>query len=164
MSTELVQFGTDQWFLDASHWYDMMLQNAPIYFEERSNTWNVFKFADVERALTQFSIFSSEFGGYQSTERGTGSENADIMGSMLTTDPPLHTKLRNIVSKSFSPSSIAQMEPRIREIASGLLKRSGTDEGHRYDHRFLGSVSGNSDCGDARDSRGRSKEIQKMVG
>jgi cytochrome P450 len=119
----ILNFGTDQWFLDPSPWYDMMLQKAPIYFEERSNTWNVFKFVDVERALTQFSIFSSEFGGYQNEEAQTGSENADIMGSMLTTDPPLHTKLRNIVSKSFSPSSIAEMEPRIREIASGLLKK-----------------------------------------
>src|ERR1700730_964348 len=94
----------------------------PFYFEEKGNTWNVFRFADVERALTQFSIFSSEFGSYQSTSEEDGSENADIMGSMLTTDPPMHTKLRNIVSKSFSPASIAQMEPRVREIAEGLLK------------------------------------------
>ena len=86
MSTELVQFGTDRWFLDASYWYDTMLQNAPIYFEARSNTWNVFKYADVERALTQFSIFSSEFGGYQSTNEEARIENADIMGSMLTTN------------------------------------------------------------------------------
>jgi cytochrome P450 len=96
-----------------------MLHRAPIFFERGSNTWNVFRYADVERVLTQFGSFSSEFGGYGGEQ---SSEEATIMGSMLMTDPPLHTKLRNIVSRSFTPSSIALLEPRIRELASGLLK------------------------------------------
>lgn len=116
---QVPQFGSDEWFLDPSPWYHMMLQRAPIFFEKGSNTWNVFRYADVERVLTQFNTFSSEFGGYGSE----ASEEATIMGSMLMTDPPLHTKLRNIVSKSFTPSSIALMEPRIREIATSLLKK-----------------------------------------
>ncbi len=117
------QFGSDAWFLDASPWYDLMLRSAPIFFEKGSSTWNVFSYKDVERVLTQFSIFSSEFGGYEEagSQREHSSDEATIMGSMLTTDPPLHTKLRNIVSRSFTPISISLLELRIREIASGLL-------------------------------------------
>ena len=122
MAVQIPAFGTDAWFLDPSPWYEMMLQHSPIFLEKRSNTWNVFKYADVERALTQFSIFSSDSGGYARSANENESEAADIMGSMLTTDPPLHTKLRNIVSKSFSPAAIAQMEPRVREFATGILR------------------------------------------
>ncbi len=113
--SEVFQFGSDAWFLDPSPWYDLMLKSAPIFFERGSGTWNVFSSADVERVLTQFSIFSSQFGGYEGTREQGGAEDATIMGSMLTTDPPFHTKLRNIVSKSFTPSSIALLEPRVRE-------------------------------------------------
>ncbi|MFI5422146.1 MAG: cytochrome P450 [Nitrososphaerales archaeon] len=129
MTAQIPAFGTNDWFLDPSPWYEMMLQTTPIFLEARSNTWNVFTFADVERALTQFSIFSSDSGGYTRSSEENGSEDADIMGSMLTTDPPLHTKLRNIVSKSFSPTSISQMEPRVREIATGILNSASPNEG-----------------------------------
>jgi cytochrome P450 len=125
LEPEVPQFGSDAWFLDASPWYDLMLRSAPIFFEKGSSTWNVFRYEDVERVLTQFSIFSSEFGGYESREsrENERTEEANIMGSMLTTDPPFHTKLRNIVSRSFTPSAIGLLEPRIREIASDLLRK-----------------------------------------
>jgi cytochrome P450 len=125
LEPEVPQFGSDAWFLDASPWYDKMLRSVPIFFERGSGTWNVFRYEDVERVLTQFSIFSSEFGGYESREsrENESTEEANIMGSMLTTDPPFHTKLRNIVSRSFIPSAIGLLEPRIREIASDLLKK-----------------------------------------
>jgi len=119
--SEALQFGSDAWFLDPSPWYDMMLRTAPIFFEKGGGTWNVFTYADVERVLTQFNFFSSEFGSYERSREGGSAENADITGSMLMTDPPLHTKLRNIVSKSFTPAAISLLEPRIREIASDLL-------------------------------------------
>lgn len=118
---EVPRFGSDAWFLDPSPWYDWMLRSTPIFFEEGNETWNVFRYEDVERVLTQFNVFSSEFGGYESGGRRS-SDEATIMGSMLTTDPPFHTKLRNVVSKSFTPAAISLLEPRIREIATRLLK------------------------------------------
>jgi cytochrome P450 len=122
--TEVPQFGSDAWFLDASPWYDFMLSKAPVFFEKGSATWHVFSYSDVERVLTQFSLFSSQFSSYETERPGQdqGSEEANIMGSMLTTDPPFHTKLRNIVSKSFTTASISLLEPRVHEIASALIK------------------------------------------
>ncbi len=123
--SEVPQFGSDAWFRDPSPWYNLMLRSAPIFFEKGSGTWNVFRYDDVERVLTQFSIFSSAFGGYDGREsRESDPEESTIMGSMLMTDPPFHTKLRNIVSKAFTPTSIGLMEPRIREIALDLLKEA----------------------------------------
>lgn len=40
---------------------------------------------------------------------------------MLDSDPPVHTRLRRLVSRAFTPRRVKDMEGRIREIARGLL-------------------------------------------
>jgi hypothetical protein len=41
--------------------------------------------------------------------------------SFLSLDPPDHTRLRRLVSKAFTPRTIARLEPRIRAITDELL-------------------------------------------
>ncbi|HUN57904.1 MAG TPA: cytochrome P450 [Candidatus Binataceae bacterium] len=41
--------------------------------------------------------------------------------TILTADPPVHTRLRRLVSKAFTPKRVRDLEPRIREITSELL-------------------------------------------
>jgi cytochrome P450 len=41
--------------------------------------------------------------------------------TMLFSDPPVHTRLRKLVSRDFTPRRIRELEPRIREITSQLL-------------------------------------------
>ncbi|MBC6972392.1 cytochrome P450 [Bacillus sp. Xin] len=43
------------------------------------------------------------------------------MPNMLTVDPPDHTRLRRLVSKTFTPRMIEKLHPRIQEIADELL-------------------------------------------
>ncbi len=45
--------------------------------------------------------------------------------SFLSLDPPDHTRLRRLVSKAFTPRTIALLEPRIRAITSELLTAAG---------------------------------------
>jgi len=48
----------------------------------------------------------------------------DLFGNaanMLGSDPPVHTRLRRLVSRDFTPRRIRELEPRIREITSALL-------------------------------------------
>ena len=40
---------------------------------------------------------------------------------LLTADPPLHTRQRQVVNRLFTPSRVAGMEPRIRKIAEELV-------------------------------------------
>jgi len=40
---------------------------------------------------------------------------------MLNVDPPVHTRLRRLVSRAFTPPRVAALEPAIRAIASELL-------------------------------------------
>jgi cytochrome P450 len=41
--------------------------------------------------------------------------------TILTADPPVHTRLRKLVSKAFTPKRIRELESRIREITGELL-------------------------------------------
>lgn len=77
--------------------------------------WVVSGHAEVERVLRDARTFSSQLSGGMSGDRtGVGT-------SMIMKDPPEHTRLRNIVSRAFTPRSIAELEPRVREITVELL-------------------------------------------
>ena len=41
--------------------------------------------------------------------------------SMLGTDPPVHTRLRSLVNKAFTPRIVRQLEPRLHEVAHALV-------------------------------------------
>ncbi len=119
-TSSISQPGSNDWYLDPSPWLSAMRHTSPVFYNEQGEVWHVLRYDDVELVLKHFSVFSSEFVGYGSSSKGEESSGT-ILSSMLTTDPPLHTKLRNIVSRSFTPSAIALLEPRIKEIADGLL-------------------------------------------
>ncbi|MFY0567393.1 cytochrome P450 [Archangium lansingense] len=42
--------------------------------------------------------------------------------SLLASEPPLHTQLRTLVSRAFTPRRVAELEPHIREISRELLE------------------------------------------
>ncbi len=44
--------------------------------------------------------------------------------TMLFADPPVHTRLRKLVSRDFTPRRIREMEPRIRALANTLLDKA----------------------------------------
>jgi cytochrome P450 len=62
-----------------------------------------------------------------SSQRGTSllapavQRRARERPSFLSLDPPDHTRLRRLVSKAFTPRTIARLEPRIRAITGELL-------------------------------------------
>jgi cytochrome P450 len=44
-----------------------------------------------------------------------------LVAHMLNSDPPDHTRLRNLVNKAFTPGRIEQLRPRVEQITDGLL-------------------------------------------
>ena len=87
--------------------YEQARRVAPVFHEPRSGLWMVFDYDGVRRVLTDHETFSSRHGP----------------DWMIFTDPPRHAKLRALVSKAFTPRSIVNLEPRIRELSRGLLDR-----------------------------------------
>jgi cytochrome P450 len=50
---------------------------------------------------------------------------APITRSMLSSDPPDHTRLRSLVQQAFTPRTVGRLRPRIEQIANELLDHMG---------------------------------------
>ena len=83
-----------------------------MYHNEALDFWVLSRYADVEGAARRPEIFSSAQGVGPDRQAGA---------SMITQDPPEHTRLRKLVSKAFTPRMVTQLEPRIQAIADELL-------------------------------------------
>src|SRR5260370_28702105 len=44
--------------------------------------------------------------------------------TILTADPPVHSRLRRLVSKAFTPRRVRELEPRVPEITNEVLSRA----------------------------------------
>jgi cytochrome P450 len=53
--------------------------------------------------------------------RGDPVDMAQVPESILSMDPPRHTRIRQLVSKAFTPRRVEQLRPRARQIAVGLI-------------------------------------------
>src|SRR6516162_9230012 len=93
-------------------WYRTMRATQPVFNHPEWGGWQVFRYADVSRVLTEYATFSSASFGDESDPFGS---------SILQMDPPRHRQLRNIVTQAFTPRMVAQLEPRIRAITNELL-------------------------------------------
>ena len=92
--------------------YEWLRREHPVYFNEALDFWVLSRYADIEWAARRPEIFSSAQGVGPDRQEGS---------SMITKDPPQHTRLRKLVSKAFTPRMVSQLEPHIRAITDELL-------------------------------------------
>jgi len=82
------------------------------------------RYADVVAVLRDHARFSSTMPEY------IVNRDADPFGGAPTlpfSDQPIHTRLRRLVARDFTPRRIASLEPRIRDLARQLLDRCEPD-------------------------------------
>jgi cytochrome P450 len=84
----------------------------------------VARYADCAMVLRDHERFSSAPGG--PTPAGLFPDDDPFVNgkTMLTQDPPAHSRLRRLVSRDFTPRRIRELEPRIQEIANQLLDQA----------------------------------------
>ena len=111
--------------------YERLRAEGPIMFHKALRLWLVTSYELCEEVLR------SPAG---SVDRGTlfdvvspwsklsESERTTFTRSMLLVDPPDHTRLRKLVSRAFTPRTVERIEPRIREIAEGLVAKAATED------------------------------------
>ncbi len=97
--------------------YREMRERYPIFHSERHGFWAVARHADVSEALLQPHVFSS----VRSLAEGAPSDPSVNLPMMILMDPPGHDDLRALVNRGFTPRRIAQLETRIRAIATDLI-------------------------------------------
>jgi cytochrome P450 len=80
------------------------------------------RYSDVHAILMDHATFSSvqkDMVGFEAQE--------DLFGNaatMLGSDPPIHTRLRRLVARDFTPRRIRELEPGIREITTMLIDKA----------------------------------------
>ncbi len=88
--------------------------------------WLVLRHGDVESVMKQPRLFSSWLGATQIRDPATPGALGYVRQMMLNMDPPQHARLRRLLSRSFTPHAIAQLEERIRGHARALCERALT--------------------------------------
>ncbi len=106
--------------------YRMLRDEAPCYFDETLGFYALSRFEDCWNALIDWQLFSSSAG--PSLELSGRGEDFSLIG----TDPPRHTKLRNIISRSFTPRRISDLEPLIRRITCETLDGIGSQDSFEF--------------------------------
>lgn len=104
------------------NWYKEIFNDAPVYFDEETNTWNVFKYKDVKQILTNHEIFSVEGPRTSISVGANNEEGANPERTNIMVDPPEHQKRRSLLSGAFTPRSLKNWEPRIQQIATELVE------------------------------------------
>ncbi len=120
MSTKTVEFDpfSRDFFDDPYDTYADLREHAPCYYSEQYDFYALSRFDDVVTAHRDFETFTSTHG--QTYEQLSSGEPSD-MGSIISMDPPEHTRYRKLVSRSFTPRSIGNYEALVRKIISGYL-------------------------------------------
>ena len=95
--------------------YARLRAEAPVYRNDEFDFWALSRHEDVLAAFRNVDAFSNSFG--VSLDPSAFGPDAHKVMSFLALDPPRHTRMRSLVGKGFTPSKVAQMEDRIREIA-----------------------------------------------
>lgn len=88
--------------------YEQLRRNSPVlYVPPPFDGWLIFDYDGAKRALNDHESFSSRVPAPRHW--------------FIFFDPPAHSKLRGLISRAFTPNSIAALESHIRELSRELL-------------------------------------------
>ncbi len=100
-------------------------------WEQGPGFWAVLSHDLVGRVLRDADAFSSHLGGTQIRDPGTAEMLGFVQRMMLNQDPPQHSRLRRLLSKSFTPRAVsaleASIESRAERIVDGVIDRGEAD-------------------------------------
>jgi cytochrome P450 len=118
-------------------WFAKMRGKEPVWLDESSGCWHVFRYTDVHRVISDYHVFSSErrrlreraLAAMSDEQRARAQAAASSQNnsqqragrSILTMDPPEHRQYRNLVSYAFTPRAIERLRGRVATITQDLL-------------------------------------------
>ena len=116
--------------------YARLRTEAPVYRNDAADFWALSRHADVVEGFRDNVRFSSALG--VSLDPAASGPHAHKTMSFLAMDPPMHGRMRGLVSRGFTPRRVAELEPRIRELTRAHLDVALAKDG--FD--FVGDLAG----------------------
>ena len=98
--------------------YARLREEAPIYHNEKYRFWAISRHGDVEKALSDWETFSNSRSDILEL---VNSEFDMPKGVMMFEDPPVHTMLRGLMGRVFTPRRMAEIEDQIRVFCVNCL-------------------------------------------
>lgn len=92
--------------------FEKMRAHAPVFYNEKTRSWHIYRYEDVNQVITDYNRFSS---------RIMGSVTPMMEDTLVTKDPPEHRKLRNLVNQAFTPRAVTHRTALIRRITQEQL-------------------------------------------
>ena len=109
---------SDTFFVDPYPTYQRLRDEAPVYYNPKWDFYALSRYEDVALGQKDFENYSSAY-GIDLASVHSGKKARPPMLIMM--DPPEHRRMRNLVSRVFTPRAIAALEPMVREVISGFL-------------------------------------------
>jgi cytochrome P450 len=104
--------------------YEQLRDEAPVLHLDDKDVYVISRFDDVWSAARDTETFSSAQGlTYERDEIG----QLGLVPTMVMTDAPLHTTLRRLVGRGFTPRQVATIEPDIRRFTIERLEQLRSD-------------------------------------
>lgn len=107
--------------------YARARREQPVFYSRELDLWVVTSYDDVLAVLKDHRTFSSvdalrsRRGELAPGVQSVLAEGYAEMPLIIDVDPPLHDRIRGLVTKAFTPRRVAAMEPRIEGFARELL-------------------------------------------
>ena len=106
-------------------YYDALLKYAPVLPQEDGSVL-LSRHADLERIYKDTALYSSDKKASFGPKFGVGSPLFEHhTTSLVFNDPPLHTRVRGIMTSALTPRAIARMEPGLRATVDHLWEQMG---------------------------------------
>ncbi len=115
---------------DPYPFYEHLREDYPVYYNERLDFYVLSRYDDIYRALRKPHIFSSADG---LTPEKDEISKLGLPPTFIMMDPPDHTRLRRLITKAFTPDTVKDMEPKIREFVVeriNAMKAKAADGAH----------------------------------
>jgi cytochrome P450 len=100
--------------------YRWLLDDRPVYHDPRAGYWALSRHADVVAAARDYQTFSSAEGIGLTPSKGR---------TIMSTDPPDHTRLRKLMTRAFQPAVVEALAPRVEAICHELIDGSAVARG-----------------------------------
>ena len=111
--------------------YRKLREQDPYHQSQLTGMLIVSRYEDVDAILRDHRRFRNSDRDWSPDSLVNTSIRRELTPSLLSLDPPDHTRLRGLVNRAFTPRVMARMEDHVRETAHALLDEVG--DSHEFD-------------------------------